>query len=296
MPGIDILDVAISLVFLYLIISLISTVLVEIVEKFLNQRGANLLLGLKEMINDPDGDKLIKAIFEHSDIFPSFQGAYTPDGKNLPPSIPAPIFAKALLNVILPDNKQTPDLNGIRQAVASMEGNEKLKTTLTLIVNKAGTDLNQVHQDVAAWYDANMVSVSGWYKKHTQNVALLMGFLVALAFNADTIGVSVNLSKDRALRDSFVAVAQGYAQTNNTNKDFSALLNEVQGQPQQIAGLPIGWSESTVPQGFGTWLLKIIGLAFTALAASLGASFWFDLLKNLISVRNDLQPKPEQKS
>jgi hypothetical protein len=45
------------------------------------------------------------------------------------------------------------------------------------------------------------------------------------------------------------------------------------------------------------WILKVLGLAFTAIAASLGAPFWFDLLNKFITVRStgkapEEAPKP----
>jgi hypothetical protein len=39
------------------------------------------------------------------------------------------------------------------------------------------------------------------------------------------------------------------------------------------------------PNGFIEWLLKLIGLLLTAVAASLGAPFWFDILNKFMNVR-----------
>ena len=41
----------------------------------------------------------------------------------------------------------------------------------------------------------------------------------------------------------------------------------------------LGWQE--IPQSTETWFLKIIGLFITAVAVSLGAPFWFELLSKL---------------
>jgi len=50
--------------------------------------------------------------------------------------------------------------------------------------------------------------------------------------------------------------------------------------------LGLGWYESTAPQTKYEWFLKIMGWLITALAVSLGAPFWFDLLKKIMSIRN----------
>jgi hypothetical protein len=52
--------------------------------------------------------------------------------------------------------------------------------------------------------------------------------------------------------------------------------------------LPIGW----VKGGFGP--TTIFGWVITALAASLGAPFWFDLLNKFINVRASGKPPEEE--
>jgi hypothetical protein len=47
------------------------------------------------------------------------------------------------------------------------------------------------------------------------------------------------------------------------------------------------------------WALRILGWLVTALALSLGAPFWFDLLNKFIVVRGTVKPKeksPEEQS
>jgi hypothetical protein len=52
----------------------------------------------------------------------------------------------------------------------------------------------------------------------------------------------------------------------------------------QKLNIPIGWSKDKFPQDWGL-IWKIIGLFFTTLAVSLGAPFWFDLLKKVTRLR-----------
>jgi hypothetical protein len=51
---------------------------------------------------------------------------------------------------------------------------------------------------------------------------------------------------------------------------------------------------TTVPMSFGNWVVKILGISITALMLSLGAPFWFDLLKKLVAIRG-AGVKPEEK-
>jgi hypothetical protein len=71
-------------------------------------------------------------------------------------------------------------------------------------------------------------------------------------------------------------------------------------------GLPIGWGSETDPRlNWGATSLgqklkdHILGWILTALAISLGAPFWFDLLNKFIVIRSTVKPKeksPEEKS
>jgi hypothetical protein len=74
----------------------------------------------------------------------------------------------------------------------------------------------------------------------------------------------------------------------------------------EALGLPIGWTDQKGPghRNVVSWLLGIIGdhgfgWLLTALAISLGAPFWFDLLNKFIVVRSTVKPKeksPEETS
>jgi hypothetical protein len=48
-------------------------------------------------------------------------------------------------------------------------------------------------------------------------------------------------------------------------------------------GYPIGWKEW--PKDDLAWITAILGWLITGLAVSLGAPFWFDMLKRFVNVR-----------
>ena len=50
-------------------------------------------------------------------------------------------------------------------------------------------------------------------------------------------------------------------------------------------GLPVCNGIKNLPNDLNGFLLKILGLLFTGLAAAQGAPFWFDILKKIINVR-----------
>ena len=60
--------------------------------------------------------------------------------------------------------------------------------------------------------------------------------------------------------------------------------------------LPLGWNKDGLPDSFYGWLLRVVGLLATTLAVSLGAPFWYDILRKLLDLRKTLRKKIESSS
>ncbi len=106
-----ILDVVVSLIFIYLLLSLVCTAINEAIEGVLKKRAATLEQGIRELLSDEDGTGLASDFYNHPLIYSLFRGEYDPNGskKHLPSYIPSKNFARALMNIVLtksnaPDN------------------------------------------------------------------------------------------------------------------------------------------------------------------------------------------------
>jgi len=51
-------------------------------------------------------------------------------------------------------------------------------------------------KSLEAWYDDSMARVSGWYKHKTQVILLVIGAVVVLALNANTLTTADRLWSD----------------------------------------------------------------------------------------------------
>jgi hypothetical protein len=56
-------------------------------------------------------------------------------------------------------------------------------------------------------------------------------------------------------------------------------------------GVPIGWSNDESPKSRYYWFMKVAGILASALAATLGAPFWFDVLNRFVDVRSTIKPR-----
>lgn len=305
----QLLDVLIGLTLVYLIFSTAASIGVEMLEIVLRRRGKLLERGLGEILAqtlDSAGQDrtvaakaLVKQLYESPFVYSLYEGRYAAGGRHLPSAIPSARFAGALIALGHDNDK-------FRQAA---------NTLLKVAGLKLGDDDARVRAALATYFDESMERVTGWYRRYVRLVLLAIGAVLAIAVNADTLNIVRTLSQDDALRAKIVAAAigvQGDAPASSpacaeASADCQQRLRQQLALVQSL-GLPLGWNEIGLPtcvpaagdtacgpgrsflSGALLVLAKIFGLALTALATTLGAPFWFDLLNRLIQTRNVVAP------
>ena len=434
----QILDVAIGMIFVYLLLSLMCSAANEIIESLLKKRAKHLEEGLRELLQNQE---LIAKVYNHSLVNGLFGGKYAPKSRKLPSYIPSENFALALMDLVLPGQagsattksgaadamvSATPSpsppqvasatvRSGAADAMSSLAPSPsapqvminvagpsapgaaapgptvgvtapapkpnaldplrnalqnfpypEVRQALLPLVDAAGNDAARARQNIEDWFNSSMDRVSGWYKRRAQVMLLIIGFIVTMGVNADSIIVAKRLASDRALRESVVAAADAYAKANATSGQTPsptptpAATPKASGSPAakpsatpvalasaptpkpsvtpepspvpdtclkddcadpespkcklkmsqcklQELGLPIGWILPDEPQtkwpGLHFWTgdfwtgwyvqtrIHFLGWLLTALAISLGAPFWFDMLNKFIVVRGTVKPK-----
>jgi hypothetical protein len=320
------LEVAIGMVFIYLLLSLVCSTVGEYIEATLNNRARYLRKGIELLLNESVGGgvDLAQRLYDHGLVRPLYR---TP--KQLPSYIPSRTFALALWNMATTSVAGTPgavsiagvtnDLKKIREAVATQLPNAELRTAILTLIDEADGDIARAQRNIEEWYEAMMDRVSGWYKRRTAVVMLLLGFLLAAAVNADSITIARSLVQDGALRSSLVAAAEqrvaagaprvaGAGTSDVQARDDAANenLQQVRATVESL-GLPVGWVQATsanvgdprrMPLDVPGWLIKLFGLLLTGFAVSQGSPFWFDVLNKFMVARSTMKPaeRPETSS
>lgn len=193
--------------------------------------------------------------------------------------------------------------------VPSLEG------TIKAIADDAADSMDQFRLGIERWFDEGMDIVSGWYKRWTQAIQLGLGLLLAVILNIDTVNIVQVLNANDELRRELAAraVYTGSESLQPRHGDGQATsgiapvsVSDVESQFQAMrarlkqTGLPLGWENTdSFKDRFKIYLEKhglfaILGWLLTALAASLGAPFWFDLLKKAANLRA-AGPNPDEK-
>jgi hypothetical protein len=295
------LDTAIGLVLVYLMLSLVLTTSMEIAAAVLNARGTALAKAIDTLtsglpaIKDADNKPIVETVSQH----PLILGAAAKSAKPRPPSyVDAVSFAKAVLDH-LGAYDAAATTAGIQNAVNETK-NDTLIRTLTPLIQGAGGKIATLEAHVADWFDKTMDRVSGEYKRRNQLWSLLVGVLIAVAFNASSLAIGQQLWTDDNARAAMVQASSAQRMPTTADaKEAGEALSDFRKARDKVAQLPLplGWSQSDVDgvtQHFVSvhTLLLVAGWLMTGLALSLGAPFWFDCLQNLMNLRNT-GPKPD---
>ncbi|SFK22190.1 hypothetical protein [Caulobacter sp. UNC279MFTsu5.1] len=222
------LDVAIGLIFVYLLVSLFVTALNEYISSFLNKRSEFLLQRVQSLLGG-DGSEaksgewspqmcavwnhpLINALKSHNQA----EDHGTKRGtllKNAPSYIPGKTFAVALTETLKPSETTHLSFAQLKTAVAGIENNEPLKAALLPMLDDAEGKLDVFQQNVATWFDRAMDRTSGTYKRWVHRLTFWAGFGVAVAFNVNSLQLIDNLWRDPVARAGLVAQASQTAQS-----------------------------------------------------------------------------------
>ncbi|MDV6330754.1 hypothetical protein [Asticcacaulis sp. 201] len=267
----DSVDVAAGIVFVYLLMSLLTTVVREAIEGFCKSRATNLEKGLIELLCDhpPEhpantGAKgsskasaydMLKTFYDHPLTMTLYRGRYqTPDKRgflgagNLPSYIPSSHFAFVVLDMLAERGGQAEDgrldSNAILAATKGLP-NTRLAKMVSFAINNSGGDLDKARSFMENWYNATMDRVSGWYRRETQTIIFWLSLVICVILNVNTVVIAQSLYLSPSLRKAVEASSQEYY-SQHVNADPSNLMPANGTNPLAALDLPLGWNDTTL--------------------------------------------------
>lgn len=364
-----ILDIVIGLIFIYLLYSLLATIVQEIIASNFGFRGKMLEKAIFRMLEDENkfnsrfestfylfkksgnGGRKNSAsgeFYKHPLI--KFLGES--NCRNKPSYINSATFSKVIVDLLRGDEvKPGQEVNSLIQKSlddkitnwGKAKISEETLSYLKSIWADANGDVVKFKRHLENWFDETMDRTSGWYKKHTQLVLFFVGLSIAVVFNVDTLKIVDKLERDPKLREQMVQQANAFVQAHpdldselmkqkieynksrtsiskadsaiNKNGNIAledslelikfqllkarrdTLLNRadqlIRNDINSVHhSLGLDWQSFKCNSNLFTCLLKsMLGWIITAIALSLGAPFWFDLLNKLMKLRGSV-PTP----
>jgi len=275
-----IIDVALGLIFFYVVLSLAASAIQEWIAAAVGLRSTNLNEGIKRLV----GDDYAEAVYNH----PMIKNLAKADDK------PSYIDPKTLSTVVLDiigREQGKPELISAsaadaRKVIGKIE-NEEIKQLLSSILGEAESTAATFKNELADWFDQGMVRISGWYKRKAKLFIIIIAVVLTVGTNASTIRIASELSTNDELRTAIAEKAVDAAKSKTLEELEKTNLDA-------LKSFPIGWTK----EGFNNlnWSQAIIGWLITVAAISLGAPFWFDLLGKVANLRGaGNKPAPRKK-
>ncbi|HTF29649.1 MAG TPA: hypothetical protein VK625_12440 [Flavitalea sp.] len=329
-----VIDVFLGLIFIFLLYSLLASIIQELIANRFCLRSRMLQKAIRRMLEDhvsPSGNwfqrstfynyfgelvenirRFFKPFRDHETMVKRFydQPAIKYLGEDKSFSKPSYLLPHNFSNTIV-QLLRGPHYDGSTQHESDLIKDALENNTLNIngetlsqfknLFADARQDALEFRTRLELWFDETMQRTQGWYKRQTQTMLVLFGFALAVIFNIDTIAITKILSKDKKAREQMVEMAlskkNDYGNIINPGdstisqqavKNYDSvfrILTADAAASQSIFGLKDVANNPSTANYQRSFPLKVAGWIITALAISLGAPFWFDLLNKVSSLR-----------
>lgn len=231
------LDVAISLIFIYLLYSLLASIVQELIARIFNLRARFLTKALRRMLEDGDRRRLVSHFtffswfyeliwtfvyfftpFKNSAFLKKFYGTTAiyslgeSSSSRRPSYISPALFSQTLLHMFRgrhfsgsPEKEAEAIRQNLEEGMKEL-GPETREYFLNLLQD-ARHDVDQFRLKLEQWFDEAMARTNGWYRKQIQTLLIIIGFIIAWQFNVDSIAITRILTKDKKAREEMVTLA-----------------------------------------------------------------------------------------
>jgi hypothetical protein len=294
------LDIVIGMVVVFLTVSMVCSSINELIAATLALRASTLKSALESLL----GSDLAKKVMNHPTVPAAPNG-----GKKNPSYIDPALFASALLDSVVTAPgveaaaqaaaAQAPapsaQIAAAQAAISQLAGNATTPKdrapfdALLALLRAANGDYAKLQKQIATWFDAYMDRVGGEYKRRSQIVLAVIAIFVVGILNIDSFKVFKQLTSQPAVATALANRAEPLLRNRNAAPAGTSVGSKIDQVNAQIAAIPvpIGWhlGPSQDDRGIPPWQ-KFFGLLITAIAASLGAPFWFDTLSKLANLRS----------
>jgi hypothetical protein len=291
------LNIVIGIVFVLLLFSLLATAVLEVLATALSLRARHLRHTLENMLGEKMDAFVRHPLFRQCTYAANYRQA-RPSAYHLPAYLSRQVFATVLHDVLYGDDPS--------QAEARLQNMEEgdAKRMLQYLLRRASNDSSALRAQAELWFDEVMQRSTDWYRRSVKWWLFGIGLALALLFNVDTVQMYHSISSNTTTQRLLVELASDFAaQTatvesgDTTTLTLDQAVARVDSALQRIeyirSPLGLGWyAADSAERAFPWWLSKLLGWLLTAVAVTLGAPFWFDLLRMLLGMRRSSDAGP----
>ncbi len=256
----DILGILIGFIAIMLLFSLLVTALVHGAQAALNLRFKNLKVVLTQFFHNMDfvEHKITRSILTHIEN-----------------QFPNGLYATAL----------PLDIPGNRLKLTSI-GQQELITIINNTRDVSIEEKEQLKKRVQDHFQTLEEIMSQRFKQWMHQISIILAFVICFAFQLNCFSLLNDLNKDSLFRQQTLLMAdQLTAQHTLTEVNHDTLQSQM--MTLQFDITPHQWSQYYFSLKMST-LSHWLGVIFSSILISLGAPFWFNRLKDMASLRDNL--------
>ncbi|GIH25031.1 hypothetical protein Aph01nite_33410 [Acrocarpospora phusangensis] len=209
------------------------------------------------------------------------------------------LFARAMAEIV-------EELGGAEQAVVRLRaGGNPFSRSLHLIRQKAGDDVEKLHQAMEEWFTIQDQFVSGLFRRHLLRVIMVVAFGLTCLFAVDTLAYVQDIVNDNALRahlasdggiddaavPSMMPCPPGGPADVCVAMELGrpALIEVFAHSPVRLTFPPYG--PPTLVLDVEGWWDRLtdsnhwLGYGVTFVALAIGSSFWWNVVLSIVGMR-----------
>ncbi|MBN8655801.1 MAG: hypothetical protein J0M11_08700 [Anaerolineae bacterium] len=283
------LEVVIGLIFVYYVLGSIVSLITQWINEAFETRGKSLERHLMKIVGDKHVGEFVKLPqlqalrpIRYKGLLGFVTSATEP--KKLE-KIPAATLVDSYFDFVGLTASKEFELDELKELITAFPDSEG-KQAMLKWVGQGVTNIEELRKRTSMYFAGVMDQASATFRSNARSFVIVLSILLTFLLGTDSIQLAQTLWSNAGLRAIAVAQATVAVQQDNAaSQDIDSLIQQL----LDLNIVKIGWWQTDLPQTgvFNEWalfiVLKIVGLGLTAVAVSQGSSFWYDLLKKIVT-------------
>ena len=283
------LEVVIGLIFVYYVLGSIVSLVTQWINEAFETRGKSLERHLMKIVGDRHvGDfvKLPQLQSLRPIRYKGLMGFLTSstEPKKLE-KIPAATLVDSYFDFVGLTASKEFELDELKSLIGAFPESEG-KQAMLKWVGQGVTNIEELRKRTTSYFGGVMEQAGATFRANARSFVIVLSIFLTFLLGTDSIQLAQTLWGNAGVRALAVAQAELVVRQDDAEARMDDLLHQL--VDRNI--VRIGWWRTDLPEAgssVAAWssfiLLKVIGLGLTAIAVSQGSSFWYDLLKKIVS-------------
>lgn len=283
------LEVVIGLVFIYYVLGSIVSLVTQWINEAFETRARSLEKHLMRIVGDKQVGDFVKLPqieslrpIRYKNMFSFITSATEPKKVE---KIPVSTLVDSYFDFVGLTATKEVNADGLKELINILPDSET-KGAVIKWIDQGVTNIEDLRKRTTTYFTGVMEQASATFKSNARSFVIVLSIFLTILLGTDSIQLVRTLWTNAGVRALAVAQAEMAVQQEGADVELDDLI-------QQLSDLNIvrvGWWQTELPpagsdamQWAGFVLLKVLGLGLTVAAVSQGSSFWYDLLKKLVS-------------